>query len=208
MSTGPTTPYGLDLRQAVVDHLGPDPLLDVEQVLHAVRRTVNWCLPDGVLLGPDSVVARDPSVDVAAALREAWAAVDLDVVIAELRPLTVAMTISGDDFQRLVVNSSPWAEYWDDTVADGWLEWLESTTGTPEEPVGGHWRFAYRMGDQWSTVMLVRAYLDAIGQRYQILWDAEPDENDEPGGYLVLTDYATAGWHHRPSMPRATALTR
>lgn len=179
----PSAAYGLDLRQAVTDRLGPDSPFDLDQVLNRTRRAINSAVLDVVRLRPDRIEVLDLGADVAQALRAAWKAIDFDAILHELRVHTVTVTMSGYDFQALTHTSMAWSGY-----RDTWEPLLDTfeTTGT-DDTISLHWARAYWVGDQWTAAFMARAYLDAIGAPYQIVWDVGRGTNDP--GLVVLTDH-------------------
>lgn len=196
----PISDYGLDLRQAVIDHLGPDPQLDIGTVLAEARRELNVLLHKVALINPDTTVTvLDTSVNVAAAVKSAWAAVDLDAITSNLQPHPVTLMISGADFDRLTDTSMQWGTHWQRHIDNDRFE----PTAQPDEAVSTNWGYVYWVGDHWQAVMLARAYLDSAGHRYQILWDTAQHPNGDYCGYAILTDYASSTcW--LPLRPRLT----
>lgn len=95
----------------------------------------------------------------------------------ETGPVVIAMTMTSDDFDRLVSVHTAWGEHlW--TSSDRF-----ELTGT-DQTIRYIWANAYWVEGGWASVILMRSYLDALGTPYQVVWDT----GDDPG-YVVLTDY-------------------
>lgn len=188
--SAPTIRYGLDLRRRVADHLGPKPRVAVDAVVAEARRALNILLYQVIMIHEDRVEIQNPSVDVVAALRTAWDAIDLDVLVAELSPCVVELTVSGKDFERLAMTTMRWGPHWQPLIDSDRFE----ATPPHDEPIRTDWGFAHWFGDQWQAVMTARAYLDGIGHGYQILWDVAEEDDGTPFGYVILTDHGSPTW--------------
>ena len=93
----------------------------------------------------------------------------------------VVIQVTERDFERLWENSGEWA---------GW----EPPPGRFENLDGGYpsprqWQCCYWLGSSWTTVIFARAFLDARGFEYEILYDTAAFPNGAMFGYVILTDY-------------------
>lgn len=95
----------------------------------------------------------------------------------------VTLEMTDEDFERLTVSAMAWGASWREQVEDGRFEHSQKP-GDAQPQL--HWAMAYWVGDNWLTVMMIRAYLDAIDQGYEVVWD----QADEPE-YVILTDFKT-----------------
>ena len=95
----------------------------------------------------------------------------------------VVIQVTAADFQRLCENSGQWADW---EVPPRRFESLDTTS-----PANGHWQRAYWVGDNYTSVILARAFLAARGHDYKILYDTAEHPNGQAFGYVILTDYET-----------------
>ena len=85
------------------------------------------------------------------------------------------------DFSLLTQNSAKWAGHdWDTQVQAGRFE----IQGTPQIPPGLHWKMAYWVGSEYTTVVLARSFLASRGYESQTVVDLNGDDD-----WVILTDY-------------------
>lgn len=101
----------------------------------------------------------------------------------------ISITMDHKDFEQLAYTSTRWA---DDTGTNRWMEQADrfELHGDDTE-INWTFRYVFWVGDEWVNVMFARAFLDSIGQPYQILWDMV--ENPDMS-WVILTNYSTDVW--------------
>lgn len=117
---------------------------------------------------------------------------------------TITVTLDENDFELLAHTSMRWS------YPDGRNDWTQQEGRfflvKHEEDINWQYRHAFWLGTEWTTVLLARAYLDAVGQPYQVLWDMV--ENPDMS-WVIITDHEPAGWPRadarRPDRPTDTA---
>ena len=94
---------------------------------------------------------------------------------------SVVIQVTADDFGRLWESSGPWGL----GAPPGRFETLDGKQPPPRQ-----WQRVYWFGPTWTTVIFARAFLDARGHDYEILFDTASDRLGGPMyGYVILTDY-------------------
>lgn len=103
----------------------------------------------------------------------------------------IVIEMDGADFQRLTTNSTDWAKSWEsvwaEQVEDGRFEHMGSDKKHDDAP-RSTWKRAFWVEDDWSQVMICRAFLKSEGHDCEILWDMRDADQGE-GQYVILTDY-------------------
>lgn len=99
--------------------------------------------------------------------------------------MTVPVQISMDeaDFGSLTQNSMRWAdgaEGWTERIRDGHFE----VHGTPGTPPSMDWAMTYWLGNEYTSVILARAFLAARGFACQVIIDLATGPE-----WMILTDY-------------------
>lgn len=107
--------------------------------------------------------------------------------------MKIELEMTETDFDRLGTNSMRWGSKWSAQAGR-----FEHSTKKYDTPPSYDWAMAYWVGDDWSHVMLCRAFLAAKGHACEILWDM-----GEPGEYMILTNYQTASWAARDDAKEA-----
>lgn len=102
----------------------------------------------------------------------------------------ISITIDTHDFEMLILTGMRWADI------DGSNSWRSEAarfeTRFDNEEIG--WGFEYILWiGQWSSLLLARAYLDSLGERYQVLFDTGADPDMQ---WVLLTSYMTPTWRH------------
>jgi hypothetical protein len=118
----------------------------------------------------------------------------------------IVLDMTADDFQRLTVNSTNWADSWAQSwrgqlIDDGRFEHVSTIRSGAFVPTS-NWRVGYWVERDWSHVMLCRAFLASEGHDCEILFDLaggkQVNEIDgEPifeGEYVILTDFLSPVW--------------
>lgn len=98
--------------------------------------------------------------------------------------MTIELEMTEKDFERLSTTSMRWGNSW--AAHDGRFEHMTKSYDTPPSY---RWAMAYWVGEDWSHVMLCRAFLASQGHDFEVMWDKA-----DPGEYVILTDYMTASW--------------
>lgn len=102
----------------------------------------------------------------------------------------IEIEISERDFDRLVVDTGLWAEGpWREPGRLGRFE--HHTLRYDEEPLWS-WKYCHWLGGDYTPVILVRSYLDALGHGSEVVFDTAEDRNGHFLGYVMLTDYNSA----------------
>jgi hypothetical protein len=111
---------------------------------------------------------------------------------------TVTIAMNESDFRQLSNVSMRWC------YPGGRNDWVEKVDrfeahGSDKE-INWQYHYAFWLGTEWMAVLFARAYLDAVGHSYQVMWDLNPSdvtgdlaENPEPS-WVILTDYETSTW--------------
>lgn len=103
----------------------------------------------------------------------------------------IVIDMSERDFDRLVVDSSLWANGpWREPHQLGRFE--HETLKYDDDPLWS-WKYCHWLGEEFTAVLLVRSYLDALGHGSEVVFDTA--ENSVTGhflGYVILTDYNSA----------------
>ena len=94
----------------------------------------------------------------------------------------VVIQVTARDFGRLCENSGEWAGW---TPPAGRFEALD----TADAPATREWQCVYWVGGSWTGVILARAFLDARGHDYEVLFDLAELPGGQAFGYVILTDY-------------------
>ncbi len=110
--------------------------------------------------------------------------------IEEASPVAVViLNMDETDFEQLSIVSMQWC------YPGGRNDWTSQPgrfeTRAGDTTINWEFRYAYWVGEEWATVLFARAYLDAIGQPYQVLWDIA--ENPD-SSWVIITDYADPVW--------------
>jgi len=96
----------------------------------------------------------------------------------------VVIQVTAEDFSRLCENSMLWAGgRWDDQP--GRFENL--TDAGP--PTSRQWKRIHWLGPDYTAVIFARAFLNARGIEYEILFDTASEDGGPMYGYVILTDY-------------------
>lgn len=105
--------------------------------------------------------------------------------------MNITIDMDESDFERLTTNMTRWAESWDESW-EGQVEEgrFEHSTEKYDTPPRSDWVMAYWAGDDWTHVMLCRAFLAAKGYEYEVMWD----QTDQDPEYVILTSYVTKTW--------------
>jgi hypothetical protein len=102
----------------------------------------------------------------------------------------IEIRMDGKDFVELAHTIETWH---DDARPGRWSCHVDlfSTVPYGQDIDWSSHRYAYWLGEAWHAVILARAFLESVGQSYQILWvDGDcPDHS-----YVITTNYAEAGW--------------
>jgi len=93
----------------------------------------------------------------------------------------VVIQVTAADFERLCENSGKWADW---TPPAGRFESTDTTL-----PSARQWQYAYWVGSNWATVIFARAFLNARGHDYEVLYDTAEHPNGQLYGWVILTDY-------------------
>ena len=101
----------------------------------------------------------------------------------------ITIGMSGADFDALCESSSLWAAQCTSTWQDQYGRFEIQGDG----PINDSARIAYWIGTNAASMILAREYVKAKGFDVQVLWDTAMMGN-EPGGYVLLTDYMTNLW--------------
>ena len=101
--------------------------------------------------------------------------------------MPITMTITEQDFQFLVTTSMEWEKYdFGSQVEDGRFE--HYVGDTHRAPIRHDWKVAYWLGEDYTTVLFAKAFLDDLGEPYELLWDLV--ENPECS-WVLVTNYLT-----------------
>ena len=98
----------------------------------------------------------------------------------------IVLDLSEADFERMTLTSMEWAGHSWESQADR----FETASQGANAPLWD-WDVAYWVGDQWVNVIMCRAFLDAQGHSYEVVWDMV--ENPDPS-FVILTSYRTKSW--------------
>lgn len=103
----------------------------------------------------------------------------------------IQITMGDSDFERLTTNSTKWAESWTSSWEEHVLSGrFEHSTERYDTPPRSDWAMAYWVGDDWTHVMLCRAFLLSRGFECEALWDGTVEDPE----YVILTNYVTQTW--------------
>jgi len=94
----------------------------------------------------------------------------------------VVLQVTAEDFDRLCENSGIGSIA---VEQPGRFEAMNY----PEPPSSTRWHWTYWLGDNYTTVILARAFLAARGFGYEVLYDTAEHPNGRLYGYVILTDY-------------------
>ena len=112
-------------------------------------------------------------------------------------PITLKLVLDERDFERLTQGSMQWADGpdWKEKIRDGRFELHGGMSeGPPIQWPSAHWKYVYWLGDSYPAVILVRAFLAAWGEEFQVAWDTAEHPNGEPLGWMILTGYESPVW--------------
>ena len=95
------------------------------------------------------------------------------------------LVMEAADFAELARNSMRWCQDDGTYLWEGYeRRWEPYPNG---RPLDRSFRHIHWLSDCWANVMLARAYLNALGLPYQIVWDTQPPVVPS---WAILTDYA------------------
>lgn len=92
----------------------------------------------------------------------------------------VTIRIGAEDFAMLVEDGGPLASIPPDK------------RGRFADAPTREWQRIYWLGSQYTTVLLARSFLEAIGEAYQIVYDEAQWDDGRVLGWAILTDYEEA----------------
>lgn len=101
----------------------------------------------------------------------------------------VVLRLSADDAESLVESSTSWGQDW--RAQDGRFEHTSKAYAAAPSYA---WKWALWVGPAWASVVLLRSYLDAVGESCEVLHDLAEHPDGSPLGYVVLTDWASPSW--------------
>ena len=94
----------------------------------------------------------------------------------------VVIQVTARDFERLCENSGEWAGW---TPPAGRFEGIDGDLF----PTARQWQCVYWVGGDWTAVIFARAFLDARGFDYEVVFDTAENVRGTMYGYVILTDY-------------------
>lgn len=102
----------------------------------------------------------------------------------------VVIDMDGDDFDHLCESSMRWR-------GNSWREQagrFEPHGKKYDEDPSWEWSVAYWVGDSFTTVLLARAFLQGLGETYEIVFDTAEHPSGACIGYVILTHYESKSW--------------
>lgn len=102
---------------------------------------------------------------------------------------TIEIHMDDSDFEHLTQVSMEWATHNWSTQSDRFENCTPGEAFT-EEP-RWDWRMAYWLGEDYTTLLLAKSYLAAIGEPFEVLWDL--DENPDMS-YVLVTNFVSPAW--------------
>lgn len=106
---------------------------------------------------------------------------------ASASPPAVGLTVSGEDFDMLCSDGTGWGTFFQDGPH------RFQVLSDQRHELSWDWAMSYWV-DRWGDVMILRAYLDSIGEPYQILSDESIEAvEDGSGQFVLVTNYLSPG---------------
>ena len=103
----------------------------------------------------------------------------------------IEIHMNDGDFEQLAVTSMGWAGHDWSAQSHRFENWTPGKAFT-EEP-RWDWRMAYWLGENYTTLILAKSYLAAIGEPFEVLWDLA--ENPDMS-YVLVTNFVSPAWGH------------
>jgi hypothetical protein len=103
----------------------------------------------------------------------------------------ITIELSEHDFERLSDGAYPWAEGSWAAQPDLFENYTDRWAETENRPPRWDWAWAYDVGREWTAVIMARAYLQSIGEEFEIVWCMW--DNPEPT-YFILSNVVPRGF--------------
>lgn len=98
------------------------------------------------------------------------------------------MDVTERDFDLIWESAMVWGPHW--ASHDGrFIRVDDQSTALPPFDC----RMVYWFGQRWVEVMAARAFLDAQGCRYFVLWDTGLHPSGLEMGFMIVTDFVAEG---------------